>query len=120
MVHVDRLRGEHATASLKMPSHFFHGGWVLKRARRKFTRAVISGSDICGPRAGIDRPSAPVGGLMPFRITCTTLSGTGAWIELCNASGTVAPLLRWHCAQRVWKTFAPSVNSAGTGGASGL
>ena len=59
-------------------THFFHGARVLKRARRKFTSAVISASDICGPRAGIDRPSAPVGGLMPFRITCIKLSGTGA------------------------------------------
>jgi hypothetical protein len=59
-------------------AYIFHGVCVLKRARRNFTSAVICASDIWGPKAGMDRPSAPVGGLMPLRITCTTLSGTGA------------------------------------------
>jgi hypothetical protein len=56
----------------------FHGACVLKRARRNFTSAIISASDICGPKAGMERPSAPVGGRMPLLITSTTLSGTGA------------------------------------------
>ena len=59
-------------------AHIVHGGRVLKRARRNFATAVTSASDSCKPKAGMDRPSAPVGGLMPLRITSTTLSGTGA------------------------------------------
>jgi hypothetical protein len=59
-------------------AHMVHGGRVLKRARRNFATAVVSASDSCEPKAGMDRPSAPVGGLMPLRITSTTLSGTGA------------------------------------------
>ena len=55
-------------------AYVFHGGCVLKRARRNFTSALTSASDSCEPNAGIERPSAPVGGLMPSRITCTTLS----------------------------------------------
>jgi hypothetical protein len=61
-----------------MDAYIFQGAWVLKRARRNFTSAVISASDSCGPKAGMDRPSAPVGGLIPSRIDRTTLSGTGA------------------------------------------
>src|SRR4051812_42376699 len=85
-----KSRFELASRSL----YVFHGGCVLKRARRNFTSALMSASDSCEPNAGMERPSAPVGGLMPFRITSTTLSETGAWIEVCSASGTVAPLLR--------------------------
>jgi hypothetical protein len=58
--------------------YVFHGGCVLKRARRNFTSALMSASDSCEPNAGMERPSAPVGGLMPFRMTSTTLSETGA------------------------------------------
>jgi hypothetical protein len=32
------------------------------------------------------KPSAPVGGLTPFAITCRTLSATGAWIEVWSAN----------------------------------
>jgi hypothetical protein len=59
-------------------AHIVHGGRVLKRVRRNLASAAISVSDSCEPKAGMDRPSAPVGGLMPLRITSTTLSGTGA------------------------------------------
>jgi hypothetical protein len=46
-------------------AYVFHGGCVLKRARRNFTSALMSASDSCEPNAGMERPSAPVGGLMP-------------------------------------------------------
>src|SRR5262249_35343742 len=83
---------ESHSVAREFDAYILHGACVLKRARRNFTRAAISASDICWPSGGMDRPSAPVGGLMPLLITCTTLSGTGAWIELWSASGTVAPL----------------------------
>jgi hypothetical protein len=35
---------------------------------------VISAFDNCEPKAGMDRPSASIGGLMPLRITSPTLS----------------------------------------------
>ena len=34
----------------------------------------MSASDSCEPNAGMERPSAPVGGLIPSRMTWTTLS----------------------------------------------
>src|SRR5262249_27621543 len=54
------------------------GTRALNRARRNVTSALISASDNCWPKAGMERPSAPVGGLMPLRITSATLSGAGA------------------------------------------
>jgi hypothetical protein len=63
---------------LTTKTYCFHGPCVLKRARRNFTSAAVSASDICGPRAGMDRPSEPLGGLMPFAMTSLTLSETGA------------------------------------------
>jgi len=45
--------------------------WRLcaKARAQNFTSAIISASDICGPKAGMERPSAPVGGRMPLLIT---------------------------------------------------
>ena len=68
----------HAPDIAAMDSYILHGWRLLKRARKNFTSSAISASDNCAPKAGMDRPSAPTGGVMPFRIACTTLSGTGA------------------------------------------
>ena len=47
-----------ADGPVRNSTYIFHGARVLNRPRRNFTSAVISASDICAPKGGIDRPSS--------------------------------------------------------------